>query len=187
MADRRISADGARAEAGAILIRAAGPADAGLLSLVGGATFLDGFHAMIPGADILAHATGPHGAAYYARALADPACAAALAVHRDTDAPVGYMLLTPPDLPVEIGEGDVELKRIYTLSRYHGSGIAGRLYEAAREAATARGMTRMLLGVHEDNARAIAFYRKMGMEIVGERRFTVGTQVYRDVVMAGEV
>ena len=167
-----------------ILIRPAKAGDADLLSLIGGATFLDGFHDTIASADIVAHVRGPHGADYYRRALADPACAAWLAVHGKTGAPIGYQMLTPPDLPVETGADDIELKRIYILSRYHGTGVARRLFAAAETEALSRGKTRLLLGVYAGNDRGIGFYRKSGFETIGSRQFTVGTQQFDDIVMA---
>ena len=78
--------------------------------------------------------------------------------------------------------GDIELKKIYLLSRFHGSGIAGRLFEAALTGAA--GHDRLLLGVKQDNERAIAFYRKQGFEQIATRRFDVGGTFYDDVVLA---
>jgi len=40
------------------------------------------------------------------------------------------------------------------------------------------------LGVWERNARAIAFYRKQGFEVVGEQEFMLGADRQRDLVMA---
>ena len=69
----------------------------------------------------------------YAKYLSRPEVTAWLAVTAVGGAPVGYAMLTPPELPVETMEaGDVELKRIYALSRFHGSGVAQRMMPRPR-------------------------------------------------------
>ena len=155
-----------------------------MLSLIGGATFLETFGDSIDAANLLAHAQGPHGVAYYQKLLADSAGTRCwLAELPVTDAPVGYQVLTTSDLP-QAGPTDIELKRIYIFSRYHGGGLARRMVEVAVGAAKELGKSRMLLGVYGENHRAIAFYRKAGFEMIGERTFVVGRQVFHDKVMA---
>jgi len=155
-----------------------------MLSLIGGATFLETFGDSIDAANLLAHAQGPHGVAYYQKLLADSAGTRCwLAELPVTDAPVGYQVLTTSDLP-QAGPTDIELKRIYIFSRYHGGGLARRMVEVAVGAAKELGKSRMLLGVYGENHRAIAFYRKAGFEMIGERTFVVGQQVFHDKVMA---
>ncbi|MCJ8159880.1 GNAT family N-acetyltransferase [Sphingomonas sp. LaA6.9] len=167
-----------------ISIRLCGAEDAAALSLIGGATFLETFADSIDGPDIIAHCQGPHGVAAYAGYLADPESRCWLAEISETGSPIGYQLLTVPDLPVDIVPGDIELKRIYIFSNYHGGGLARRLMETAIEEARAMGRKRLLLGVYAENPRAIAFYTKMGFEMAGERWFTVGTRDFYDKVMA---
>lgn len=154
-----------------------------MLSLIGGATFLETFGESIDAANLLAHAQGPHGVAYYEALLADTAETRCwLAELPVTDAPVGYQVLTISDLP-QARLGDIELKRIYLFSRFHGGGLARRMVDLAAEAALAMGKSRMLLGVYGENHRAIAFYRKAGFEMIGDRAFAVGKQTFRDKVM----
>lgn len=98
-------------------------------------------------------------------------------------APVGYALMCEPDLPQAVA-GDVELKRIYLLSQWHGSGAARALVEALIEEAQTLGRSRLLIGTHEENGRAIAFYRKLGAERIGGRTFRVGDSVFDDHVYA---
>jgi ribosomal protein S18 acetylase RimI-like enzyme len=79
----------------------------------------------------------------------------------------------------------VELKKIYVLSRFHGSGIALQLLNAAVKHAA--GLNRLLLGVKADNHRAIAFYHKQGFDEIGTRRFDVGGTLYDDIVLARDL
>jgi diamine N-acetyltransferase len=75
-----------------------------------------------------------------------------------------------------------ELKRIYLLSRFQGSTIASALMQAV--VAHAQGARRLLLGVKDDNHRALSFYAKHGFETIGTRRFDVGGRTYDDFVLA---
>lgn len=167
-----------------VVIRTAVPHDAAALALVAQATFLETYAHMIPVADLLAFCRGEHGEARYAAWLADGAHRLWLAEAAGTRAPVGYALVSPPDLPVTTNAHDLELKRIYSLNRTHGSGLGSRLMQAAVEGATAAGARRLLLGVHSDNGRALAFYARQGFVQAGVRKFRVGGQVYDDLVLA---
>lgn len=164
-------------------IRACGPADATALSLVAQATFLESYADALPGADIVDHCEHQHAAARYAEWLADPAHRLWIA-ETATGAPIGYVMLSPPDLPVPLEPGDLELKRIYLLSRFHGSGLGARMMATAREAAAQAGARRLLLGVYQLNARAIAFYARQGFAEAGVRKFVVGANTYDDLVLA---
>ncbi|MEL7690627.1 GNAT family N-acetyltransferase [Citromicrobium bathyomarinum] len=164
-----------------VVVREAGGEDAGRLALVSDATFLETFAGMISGDALVTHCQRRHAPAYLSELLADGA--RAWLAELDA-APVGYALLTAPELDAA-REGDIELKKIYVLSRFHGSGIAARLLDAAL--AGAAGHARLLLGVKEDNNRAIAFYTKQGFHQIGTRRFDVGGTLYDDVVLARDL
>ena len=166
-------------------VRRAGPEDADALALVGAASFLDGFADILPGADIVAHCAARNSPQAYRTWLA--AGPALWLGETATGAPVGYAGLSQPDLP-QARAGDVELKRIYALSRFHGSGLGRALMETAVGEARALGAQRLLLGVYPGNHRAIAFYRRTGFAVIGARAFTVGaTTIPDDLVFALEL
>ncbi len=165
-----------RADRPDVRVRAATPVDVPALSLIATATFLETFAGILPGNAIVAHCA----AAYDPAALAAKLGTSFLA-EAPRGAPVGFAQVMAPDLPGAL-EGDVELKRIYLLSRFHGTGAGAALLSAAIGAAA--GHRRLLLGVYAHNGRAIAFYRKNGFELIGERRFDVGGQLFDDVVLA---
>jgi len=160
-------------------VRPAGPDDTSALALVGAATFLETFAGVIDGSAILGHCTANHAAQSYAGLFAKGA--RAWLGEAQGGAPVGYALIAEPDLEAARA-GDIELKRIYALSRFHGSGLGGALMEAAL--AGASGHDRLLLGVKADNHRAIAFYRKRGFEPIATRQFNVGGKLFYDLVLA---
>lgn len=163
------------------VIREATAVDAGRLSLIANATFLETFAGRIDGEALIAHCARAHDSAYLTGLLTDGARAWLAEI---ASAPVGYALLAPPELEVARA-GDVELKKIYLLSRFHGSGIAGALFDAVL--AAAHGSKRLLLGVKEDNGRAIAFYIRQGFRQIATRRFDVGGAFYDDVVLARDL
>lgn len=162
------------------IIRPAETDDVSALSLVGGATFLETFAGTLNGRAIVDHCEQQHSAEIYQKYL-DGGSKAWLGEAATGGAPVGFALLSPPDLP-GAEEGDIELKRIYILSRFHGSGMAAALMQAVVDASA--GFRRLLLGVYRQNDRAIAFYRKQGFELAGERQFNVGGTLYDDIVLA---
>jgi ribosomal protein S18 acetylase RimI-like enzyme len=139
-------------------LREAGASDAEALALISSATFLETFAGVLAGDAIIEHCTRSNGAPAYQSYLQKGA-RAWLAEADPGGAPVGFALLTAPDLPGALDD-DIELKRIYTLSRFHGSGLGAALMEAA--VAAAEGSQRLVLGVYAGNARAIAFYLRNG-------------------------
>ena len=77
----------------------------------------------------------------------------------------------------------VELQRFYLDRSAHGTGVARELMSAVHEAAKELGGRHLWLGVWERNARAIAFYSKMGFAKVGNHSFYVGSDRQTDDVM----
>jgi len=167
-----------------ITIRPCTAADAERLSIVAAATFIETYAGIVDGDDLVAHCGTTHAASAYAALLADPSRRLFLATLDPGAAPVGFMLMGPPDLPVETDPGDMELTRIYALHRFHGQGLGPRLMQTAIDAARAAGAKRLLLAVYSRNDRANAFYRKMGFRQVGTRLFHVGVNDYQDWVLA---
>ena len=168
-------------------MRRASPQDAAALALVAGASFLETFASVLDGADIVAHCAANSSAAAFAKWLADPASAVGIAEHEVGRAPVGYTVLSAPDLPIPTSPSDIELKRIYTLGRTHGAGLGAALMHHALDAARALGRTRVLLGVYGGNTRAHRFYEKQGFTIAGARQFLVGRTLHDDLVYARTV
>ncbi|HTV09910.1 MAG TPA: N-acetyltransferase [Candidatus Aquilonibacter sp.] len=187
-----------------VTLRLATADDAAALALVGSATFLEAFTWMLPGADIVAHCAKNHTPEAYRAALAERQTRIVLAVTANGAAPVGYAMLAKPDLPsFDVQAGDIELKRIYLLSRFRsrrtapvldtsGQPIpdlsAGQaLMNAALAEAMKMGRRRLLLGTNADNQRAIDFYRRNGFSDAGKRTFQVGSQCCCDLIMARDL
>ncbi len=166
-------------------LRDAGAADAAALALVAQASFLGSFVGTLRGEDILGHCSSQLSESKFAKYLALPDSRFALAEVKG--APVGYAMLYPPDLPMELRAGDIELKRIYVLPRFHGAGVGRALMDWSLQRARDLGMRRLLLGVYEGNAAALAFYARHGFETCGTRVFQVGPGMYSDLLLARDL
>lgn len=166
-------------------IRAGVAGDEQALSAVGKASFLEAFAGLLDGADIIAHCDSQHASSIYRDWLADGAVRIWLAQASPGGAPIGYLVLAPAKLPIaEPRADDLEVKRIYLLHRFQGTGVGKRLMAAAIADARARGAGRVLLGVYAGNLDALAFYRRCGFERIGQRTFRVGDTDYDDIILA---
>lgn len=170
-----------------ILWRHADEQDAAALSILGSATFLASFAHDHPGNALLAHIRTAHGEAYYRAALAHPACTVLIG-ETPLGAPVGYALITQPDLPIATQDGrDLELKRIYLLGGWQGGGNGDMAMELVIANARARRADRLLLAVYPQNDRARRFYARHGFKQIGEMTFMVGDVPFRDLIYARDL
>jgi diamine N-acetyltransferase len=166
--------------------RTAGQDDADALAHLGAATFLSTFAFDHPGKGLIDHLNTEHSAAYYAVKLA----------RKDTNiiigetplgAPVGYLMIMPPDHPDFQQEGDLELKRIYLLGPWQGGGNGRDMMQQAIEIAKLRGAKRLLLAVYQSNPNAIAFYERSGFTKIGVTIFMVGDTIFNDFIFARQI
>lgn len=157
--------------------------DAAALALIGQCTFLETYANVLDGAAIIAHCAKAHSLELYTVWLADPAFQLWLA-EAPGGAPVGFMVVAPPDLPLQgVGDQDAEIKRIYLLSKFQGAGVGKRFIDEAVLHAKECQVTRLLLGVYANNLAAIGFYQRSGFEKAGTRTFDVGGNLYDDFIM----
>lgn len=166
-------------------LRHAGPDDAAALALIGGATFLDTYAGLLPGAALVAHCERYHVTAAWQELLRTQGVSCFLA-EASGGAPIGYAVVSIPDLPGQ-RPGDVELRRIYVLSRWRRCGLGKALLALADAEARRRGALRLLLGVWERNEAARGFYQRQGFDQVGTRQFSVGPMICDDLVLGRRV
>ncbi len=98
-------------------------------------------------------------------------------------APLGFAKLGPVKLSVEPLGKAAELHQLYLLGSAHGSGLGGQLMDWVVAHARRGGAGEIYLSVFSGNARAQAFYRRFGFEIIGPNHFMVGNQADEDVIM----
>ncbi len=168
-----------------VRIRRAVPGDAGALALVGRASFLEAYAGTLPCEDIAQHCERAHSPEHYRAWLLEAATRIWIAEAEQGAAPVGYLVLGAPELPLpELDSADREIKRVYVLHRFQGIGVGRRLMDAAREHAAGERAPRLLLGVYSRNLSAISFYQRLGFCTVGRRIFHVGAHDYDDLILA---
>ena len=85
------------------------------------------------------------------------------------------------------GERPTELWRFYVDRRWHGRGVADALMQAVHGAARDLNGASLWLSVWERNARAIAFYSRLGFHDVGTQDFWVGSDRQTDRILQAGV
>lgn len=96
---------------------------------------------------------------------------------------VAFAKLGPLGLPVEPSGPVVELRQLYVLRPWQGTGIAQELMEWALAEARDRAFAELYLTVYTDNHRARAFYSRYGFAEVGRYAFMVGSHADEDIIM----
>lgn len=89
----------------------------------------------------------------------------------------------PPGVEGADGGAPVEIARFYVDAPWHGRGVAREMMRAVLAAAAERGAAAVWLTVWEHNARARAFYRKLGFRVVGATTFRMGRELQHDHLM----
>jgi diamine N-acetyltransferase len=156
------------------------PADAPMIDALFRQSFTETFAHLYDPADLGAFFAG-FSEAGWRRELENPAFAFRIA-EEDGEA-AGYAKLGPVSLPVEPGSPAAELRQLYLLPRWHGTGIARDLMDWALAEARSRGADELYLSVFIDNHRARAFYARYGFEAAGRYDFMVGKQADHDIIM----
>jgi diamine N-acetyltransferase len=155
------------------MIRAATLADAPALAAFGLETFFDTFGHLYPKEDADFFIEQRFSVARTQADIGEAGRYIQLAFEGDTL--IGFLDCGALGLPVENPvAGGVELYRLYVHPRAKGTGLAHELMKMALKWAADQSAPRLYLGVYSDNARAQAFYRKYGFEIIGRYHFKVG-------------
>ena len=160
------------------------PADAAALDGLFDESFADTFGHLYAAED-LAQFLGGFSVEDWARELADPDLAFRVAEADDRLA--GYAKLGPVALPVGPACPAVELRQLYVLKPWHGSGIARTLMDWVVAEARGRGAKELYLSVFTENHRARRFYARYGFEEVGPYIFMVGSHADQDIIMRAKL
>lgn len=165
------------------MIRPANLADAAVLAALAERTFRETFAVANSAADMESHCARSFSPEIQRAELSDPSRVTILAEVGET--PVAFaQLRSRSPTSCLAAERPAELNRLYVLSEWHGRGVAQQLMEAILARAAQEQADYLWLGVWERNPKAIAFYRKFGLDVVGEHRFVLGTDPQLDLIMA---
>jgi diamine N-acetyltransferase len=167
-----------------VRIRNADANDAAVLAAMGARTFRDTFAADNTPTDMEAYLAKAFSVGRMASELADPGNWFLLALSAPTGEVAGYAKLRTGSIePSVSGPAPLELQRLYVERSAMGGGFGAALMEACLATARADGFQTLWLGVWEHNARALAFYRRWGFEVVGAHEFRLGEDVQTDLIM----
>ncbi len=167
-----------------IRIRLCSLGDEDSLALVGQATFLETFAGHLGGRDIISHCSTAHSSERYSSWLGDPTYRIWLVETDPGSAPIGFMVVAPAQLPLpDVSVQDLEIKRIYVLSKFQGGGTGKVLVAEALQYSRTWNASRLLLGVYAGNDSAIGFYEHVGFRKLGTRKFNIGGHNYDDNIM----
>jgi ribosomal protein S18 acetylase RimI-like enzyme len=169
-----------------LIIRLAGPDDAAAVAAFGERSFRESFGADKRPEDMDAYCAATYAVERQRREMAAPERVTLLAEMEGRL--VGYAQLRDGPAPSCVAGADpIEILRFYVDRRWHGQGIARTLMAETLARARALGRRTVYLAVWERNARAIAFYRKVGFREVGAQPFQLGKDVQTDQVMVREL
>jgi ribosomal protein S18 acetylase RimI-like enzyme len=163
-------------------IRTATAIDAEMLTELAWRTFYDAFGPMNSPENMEIYRGQNFTLQIFSAQLADPR--ATFLIAEIEAAPVAFAKLYGGDVPDCVrGFAPIEIERFYVDQQFHGKGVAQTLMQACFDRARQSGHGTVYLGVWEDNHRAIAFYRKLGFEIVGSHVFHMGDEAQNDILM----
>ena len=168
-----------------ISLAKATPAVAAELAELSRRTFHDTFAADNRPADMAAYEAETFGPEQQLAELRDPNTTVLVAAMQGQA--VGYAsLYADSDLGLEEGKdpaGRLEIKRLYVLDDWQGTGLGAALMRAALALAEELGCAAVVLGVWEKNARALAFYQRFGFRKIGQHAFRLGQDVQTDLIL----
>ncbi|MGH2319542.1 GNAT family N-acetyltransferase [Planococcus sp. SE5232] len=96
----------------------------------------------------------------------------------------GYLKLNTDDAQTEsMGDDSLEVERIYIKKAFQKYGFGKLLMNKAIELAREQNKKNIWLGVWEENANAIAFYRKKGFVQTGSHSFFMGDDEQVDLIL----
>jgi ribosomal protein S18 acetylase RimI-like enzyme len=174
----------ARSQLPTVRLRRAGFEDAPRVTALGARLFLQAYEGRMDPDDIALHLAECYGVARQEEELRAADTAIWIAEVGEGE-PVGFAMLRRRALPVEPGAmHGIELARLYVDRDWQGHRLGATLLATCVSEARAWGGDLLWLSVWMQNERAIAFYKRLGLRIVGEADFIVGADRQRDHVMA---
>jgi diamine N-acetyltransferase len=156
--------------------------DAPALAALATKTFADAFAADNRPEDLQAHLESSYGVAQQSQELSDPNEITLLVFAAETLIAFAQVRRKIPPACVTQSQA-IEVHRFYVDRLAHGKGVAQVLMAAVKSASKEFDAKHLWLSAWERNPRAVAFYAKMGFEIVGSADFMVGSDVQTDHIM----
>jgi GNAT superfamily N-acetyltransferase len=167
-------------------IRRCAPAEAAVLAELGARLFREAYGETHSEPDLTPYLAQTFDPVRLAEELAQPEVFVCFA-EDPAGVPIGYGYVRASGAERPAGVPGIrpwEVLRFYVDGRWHGRGVAAALFAACAGAAEQRGADALWLAVWQEAKRPQAFYRRMGLEIVGTTVFRFGQRQDADFVMA---
>lgn len=156
--------------------------DAAALAALARQTFIDTYAEQNDAEQIRAHCEKNFGISQQSKEIADPDYVVILAYHDEELVGFAQVVNNPPPDSIAADKA-VALYRYYLKKEWHGKGIAQPLLAEAETAAKTFNANQLWLGMWEHNARALAYYKKVGFQHVGWMDYEFGGVIERDYVL----
>lgn len=156
--------------------------DAQALADLARQTFVETYAEQNDAEQIRTHCEKNFGIAQQSKEIADPNYVVILAFHDQQLVGFAQVVNNPAPASIE-ADNAVALYRYYVKKEWHGKGIAQPLLAEAEKAAKTFGANQLWLGMWEHNARALAYYQKVGFQHVGWMDYEFGGVIERDYVL----
>ena len=167
-------------------IRKAFSADADLLIELGRRCFYEAFNDMTAPHDMAAYLDSTFERSKIEKQLNDDQSLIFIAAF-DSD-PAGYIYSHPADVPECVQDKTaLKLERIYLRKRFYGLAVGDALMHTTIEVARSLGYRSVWLSSWELNDRANAFYKKWNFKVVGNQKFTVGSDIQNDHILSRQL
>lgn len=85
------------------------------------------------------------------------------------------------------GDDYLEVERIYLLKEFQGSGLGSELMNYAIKLAQSLNKKYIWLGVWEHNTKALKFYHKFNFIEKSLHNYSVGTDIFKDLILIKEI
>ncbi|MEO8636658.1 MAG: GNAT family N-acetyltransferase [Gemmatimonadales bacterium] len=167
-------------------IRRCTPADAPVLAELGARLFREAYGTTHPEPDLTPYLAQTFDPRQLATELAQPEVCVLFALDASHQA-IGYGYARASDAarPASVpGLRPWEILRFYVDAQWQGRGVAAPLFAACTWEARQQGADAIWLAVWQEASRPQAFYRRMGLEVVGTTVFKFGQRRDADFVLA---
>lgn len=173
-----------RTEAPSVRLRRAGVEDAAHVAALGARLFVQAYDGQMDPDDIAAYLRSTYGIAQQQAELAAIDTAVWVA-ETSSGEPAGFAMLRRRPLPLPGDRREAaEVARIYVDREWQGHRLGAALLATCVSEARAWGAELLWLSVWDRNPRALAFYQRLGLRVVGSQDFVVGSDRQRDHLLA---
>jgi diamine N-acetyltransferase len=173
-----------RTDAPSVRLRRAGVDDAARLAAIGSRLFVEAHDGLVHPSDIATYLSEAFSESLQLSELMEPESAMWIAETLEGES-AGLALLRRSALPLpEESRECFEVAHLFADRKSHGHRVTATLLATCVSEARAWGGDVLWLGVWDRMPRAIAFYQRLGLRVVGARDVVLGSDRQRELLLA---